>query len=204
MNDLNRLLASAALLRARGYSASVLSGGIEAWRDAGAPVVAKAGWPGREETEPSRWVTRAAPRIDRIACAWFIRRFVDRTAEFLFVEADRVAASAEEIGGIPFDIDGVEFSHRGDGCSFDTFLDRFGIDDAALRKLAGMVRGADTGRLDLAPQAAGLLAVSRGISAIAADDEEALECGLALFDALYAWCRSSGEGPGSSPARRTA
>ena len=193
--------ASAAVLRARGYSVAILSGGIEAWRAAGATLVAKSGWPGRDETGPSRWVTRAAPKIDRIACPWFIRRFVDRSGEILFVEADQVVAAAAEIGAIPFDVDGVEFSHRGDRCTFDAFLERFEVDDPALFRLADIVRGADTGRLDAAPQAAGLLAISLGISALAATDEQALARGIDLYDALYAWCRIAvGQGVGSSQA----
>lgn len=185
--------APAAILRTRGYDVRVLVGGIEAWREAGAPLLAKAGWPGRDDTRPSRWVTRVAPKVDRIACPWFIRRFVDPSAEILFVEADQVAATADEIGGIPFDIEGVDFGHHGEGCSFDAFLDRFEIDDRVLQRLAAIVRGADTGRPEFAPESAGLHALSHGISAIALSDEEALERGCSLYDALYAWCRKPAE-----------
>ncbi len=185
--------APTAILRARGYDVRILRGGIEGWREAGAPLLAKAGWPERDDSGPSRWVTRAGPKVDRIACPWFIRRFVDPAAEILFVEADQVLAAAEEIGGIPFDIAGVDFGHHGDGCSFDAFLERFEIDDPALRRLATIVRGADTGQPDLAPEAAGLRAVSLGISAIAVSDEEAVVRGSALYDALFAWCRISAE-----------
>lgn len=181
--------APAAILRARGYDVRILRGGIEGWREAGAPVLAKSGWPGRDETRPSRWVTRAGPKVDRIACPWFIRRFVDPGAEILFVEADQVIATAEEIGGIPFDIEGADFSHHGEGCSFDAFLERFEIRDPALDRLSAIVRGADTSRPELAPEAAGLHALSNGISAVASNDEEAVARGSELYDALYAWCR---------------
>ncbi|MEX2648006.1 MAG: chromate resistance protein ChrB domain-containing protein [Alphaproteobacteria bacterium] len=173
---------AAALLRNRGVNARALAGGIEAWTAAGGPTV-------RKFDAPNGWITRERPKIDRIACPWFIRRFVDPDAPILFVAADQVAAVAEETGAVPFDIPGADFSHDGERCSFDAFLDRFGIEDGALRDLALIIRGADTGRLDLAPECAGLLAASLGISALTEDDHEALALGFVLYDALYAWRR---------------
>jgi rhodanese-related sulfurtransferase len=184
-----------ARLQARGVRARALSGGIEGWRAAGGPTILKA-------PRAARWVTRTLPKIDRIACPWFIRRFVDPQAEILFAAADQVTAVAEELGAVPFDIEGVDFSHQGERCSFDAFLDRFGIDDPALRDLAAIIRGADTGRPELAPEAAGLLAASLGISALAAGDHDALARGFALYDALYAWRRRAvREAHGWPPAR---
>jgi hypothetical protein len=136
-----------------------------------------------------KWVTRERPKIDRIACPWLILRFIDPQAEFLYVPADRVLAVAADAGAIPYDIPGVEHSHVGERCSFDAFLEKYSLTDPALRQLAVIVRGADTARLDLAPQASGLLAISLGLSSVYADDHEMLRHGLVLYDALYAWCR---------------
>ena len=136
-----------------------------------------------------QWVTRARPVIDRIACPWLIVRFIDPEAEFLFVPPDQVLATAEATGAIPFDVPGVELTHVGEGCSFDTFLDRHGLDDPALRQIALIVRGADTDRLDLTPQSAGLLAISLGLRSSFADDHEVLRHGFVLYDALYRWAR---------------
>jgi hypothetical protein len=148
-----------------------------------------------------KWITRARPKIDRIACPWLIARFIDEAPEFLFVPADRVFTVAGEAGAVPYDIPGAELSHEGERCSFDTFLKKYRLDDPALRDLAVIVRGADTGRLDLAPEAAGLLAVSLGLSALFADDHEMLRHGLVIYDALYAWARQArGESHGWPPA----
>jgi hypothetical protein len=136
-----------------------------------------------------KWVTRERPKIDRIACPWLIRRHIDPTAEFLYVRPDQVLAIAHETGAIPYDIPGVELSHEGECCSFDAFLRRYGLADPALGRLALIVRGADTARLDLTPQSAGLFAISLGLSAVFADDHEMLEHGMTIYDALYAWCR---------------
>ncbi len=137
-----------------------------------------------------KWVTRERPKIDRIACPWLIARFIDEAPEFLFVPPQRVLAVAGECGAIPYDIPGVELSHAGEGCSFDAFLGKYGLADPALRRLAAIVRGADTARLDLTPQSAGLFAISLGLSAVFADDHEMLRHGMVVYDALYAWCRS--------------
>ena len=138
-----------------------------------------------------RWVTRARPVIDRIACPWLIARFVDEAPEFLFVPPERVLAVAEETGAVPYDVPGVELTHVGEGCSFDTFLAKYGLDDPALRELARIVRGADTERLDLTPQSAGLLAISLGLRSGFEDDHEVLRHGFVLYDALYRWCRDA-------------
>lgn len=141
-----------------------------------------------------KWVTRARPKIDRIACPWLITRFIDPAPEFLYVPAEQVLKVAEETGATPYDIPGVAYSHRGELCSFDTFLDKHGLDDPVLRRLAVIVRGADTDRHDLAPQCAGLVAVSLGLSRNFSDDHEMLKHGMVVYDALYAWLRqASGE-----------
>jgi hypothetical protein len=149
-----------------------------------------------------KWVTRERPKIDRIACPWLVARFIDDEADFLYVPADRVLEVAAETGAIPYDVPGVELSHVGELCSFDAFLTKYGLDgDPALRELAVIVRGADTARLDLAPQAAGLLALSLGLSALFRDDDhEALRHGMVMYDALYAWLREArGETHGWPP-----
>ena len=136
-----------------------------------------------------KWVTRARPVIDRIACPWLIARFIDKEAEFLFVAPDRVQAMAEETGAIPYDVPDVELSHVGEGCSFDAFLAKYRLEEPALHELARIVRGADTQRLDLTPQSAGLLAISLGLRSSFEDDLEVLRHGFVLYDALYRWCR---------------
>ena len=137
-----------------------------------------------------KWITRERPKVDRIACPWLIARFIDAEPEFVFVPASRVLKVAEEIGAIPYDVPGVELSHVGERCSFDAFLARYRLDEPSLHDLAVIVRGADTGRLDLAPQAAGLLALSLGLSQNFPDDREMLGHGMVMYDALYAWCLS--------------
>jgi len=137
-----------------------------------------------------KWVTRERPKIDRIACPWLIARFVDKTPEFLYVPANRVMAVAAETGAIPYDVPDVELGHAGELCSFDAFIKKYHLTDPALQKLAVIVRAADTDRPDLAPEAAGLLAISRGLSRNFPDDHSMLRQGMVLYDALYAWCRS--------------
>jgi rhodanese-related sulfurtransferase len=181
---------AAAALRALGLTAQALAGGIEGWSAAGGPTLLKSAISADGATGPSKWVTRIRPKIDRIACPWLIRRFVDRQARFYFVEPEQVTSAATMLGAIPYDIEGVELSHEGELCTFDILLRHFGLDDPALLALATIVRGADTARLDLAPEAAGLLAVSLGISSLAGgDDHKALEHGFAVYDALLAWRR---------------
>jgi hypothetical protein len=137
-----------------------------------------------------KWVTREHPKIDRIACPWLIRRFIDRDAEFLYVPANEVLKVARDTDATPYDVPGVEMGHVGELCSFDAFLAKYRLDDPALRKLAVIVRGADTWRLELTPQSSGLHAISLGLSIDFADDHEMLRHGLVMYDALYAWCRS--------------
>ncbi len=138
-----------------------------------------------------KWVTRERPKIDRIACPWLIARFIDPHAEFLYVPAADVSRVAREQGAIPYDVPNVEYGHVGELCSFDAFLDKHQLTDPALQRLAAIVRGADTGRPDLTPQSAGLLAISRGLSMNFSDDHELLRYGMRLYDALYAWCQST-------------
>ena len=176
---------TAATLRGAGRDARYLEGGIAGWAELGLPLRKNV------PIAPTSWVTRERPKIDRIACPWLIRRFIDPGATFLFVPTERVFDVAATSGATAYDIPGAEpFSHDGELCSFDAFLRVFEIRDAALDTLAVIVRGADTARLDLAPQAAGLLALSLGLSANFADDHAMLEHGLTMYDAFYAWCRS--------------
>ena len=168
---------------ARALGASYLEGGIEAWREAGGETFAK---PAGGST---RWVTRERPKIDRIACPWLVRRFVDPEAEFLYVPTPDVKRVAEERQAVPYDIPDVEFSHEGELCSFDAFLKFYRLKDPALDNLARIVRGADTGQHELTPQSAGLLAVSLGLSLLYERDLEMLERGMTVYDALYAWCK---------------
>jgi rhodanese-related sulfurtransferase len=170
--------AAAAALGAR-----YLDGGIEAWREQGGALDAK------PAGAPTRWVTRERPKIDRIACPWLVRRFVDRDAEFLYVPAPEVKRVAAEKAAIAYDIPDVPFSHEGERCSFDAFLKHYRLQDRALVELASIIRGADTNRLDLAPQAAGLAAISLGLSIDFQDDHQMLEHGMVIYDALYSWCR---------------
>lgn len=134
----------------------------------------------------SFWVTRERPKIDRIACPWLVKRFVDAKAQFLFVPAHQVLETARRTGAVPFDVDGVEISHVGPLCSFDAIMTKYGLKDPVLDRLAVIVRGADTNRLELAPESAGLLAVSLGLSQMFSDDHEQLRHGFLVYDALYA------------------
>ena len=138
-----------------------------------------------------KWVTRERPKIDRVACPWLVARFIDKDAEFLFVPPSDVKRVAEQTGAIPYDVEGVELSHDGPLCSFDAFLTRYRLQDPSLQSLAAIVRGADTDRLDIAPQCAGLLAVSLGLSRLYRDDHEQLQHGFVIYDALYAWLREA-------------
>jgi rhodanese-related sulfurtransferase len=172
-----------AMLRAMGHDAVHLEGGFSAWQQAGAATDAL--------PQPTRWVTRERPKVDRIACPWLILRFIDPDAEILYVPAAEVLGVAQSQHATPFDVPGVEHGHHGERCSFDAFVARYRPDDQALQELATIVRGADTGRPELAPQSAGLLAISLGLSAACADDQVCLANGLVVYDALYAWCRTA-------------
>ncbi len=182
---------TAAWLRYEGIKAEVLEGGFEGWVAHGGVLVRPDALPPRDAQGRTIWVTRSRPKVDRIACPWLIRRFVDPSAVFLFVAPAEVEAVAERFGATPFDIDGVFWSHRGELCTFDTMLDEFGVHSPALDRLALIVRGADTGRPDLAAEASGLLAASLGLSRMYTDDLAQLEAGLALYDAFYRWSRDA-------------
>jgi hypothetical protein len=136
-----------------------------------------------------KWITRERPKIDRIACPWLIRNFVDKDAEFIYVPTDQVLLKAKELGAIPYDIPNVEYTHQGEFCSFDTIIKKHELDDPALFRLAEIVRGADTDRFDLAEQAAGLWAISAGLSYNYKNDHEMLEIGMKIYDALYSWAK---------------
>jgi rhodanese-related sulfurtransferase len=192
-----------AQLRADGIDAQVLEGGYEGWTKAGLPFVAKAELERIVPRRPSIWVTRRRPKIDRIACPWLIRRFLDPHARILFVDPDHVINVARESGGVPFDIKDVELSHVGERCSFDTMLKLFGLEsEPSLARLALIVRGADTARPDIAAEAAGLHAVSLGLSALAGDDDHGLLArGFIVYDALFAWLRFAAEERHNWPAK---
>ena len=176
---------AAAALREQGVTAHYLEGGLEeGWKTQGGSLDQK---PAGAST---RWVTRERPKIDRIACPWLIARFVDPAAEFLYVPSKTVKDAAKEKNAIPYDVPDVHFTHDGELCSFDAFIRHYRLGaDPALQRLALIVRGADTAKLDLAPQAPGLAAVSLGLSRIFQDDHEMLKHGMVLYDALYAWCK---------------
>ena len=190
---------AAANLREMDVSARYLEGGIAGWAEVRLPLRRKI------PQGSSNWVTRERPKIDRIACPWLIRRFIDPEASFRYVPTERVFEIARATGAVAYDIPGAEpFSHDGELCSFDAFLRVYGISDPALDTLAVTVRGADTARLDLAPQSPGLLALSLGLSANFPDDHAMLEHGLVMYDALYAWCREcQGETHNWSPPAQT-
>ncbi len=181
-----------AALRTAGLDARHLAGGLEGWREAGGAVA--------PYTAPSRWVTRERPKIDRIACPWLVRRFLDPSAEFFYVPNAQVRSFAAQQRATPYDVPDVEYSHAGPQCSFDAFIRIHGLADPALGDLAAIVRAADTGVLALAPQAPGLLAISLGLSQMTGDDHAMLRWGLMVYDALYAWCRAArGETHGWNP-----
>lgn len=193
----------AAWLRHEGIAAESLEGGVVDWAAASLPMVPAGKLPpiggkGRDARGRTVWVTRERPKVDRIACPWLIRRFVDPQAVFLFVAPAEVMDVADRFGATPFDIDrpDVEWSHRGEKCTFDVMVEEFGLGgNEALARLALIVRGADTGRPELAPESSGLLAVSLGLSRMFSDDLAQLEAGMTLYDSLYRWCRdATGEG----------
>ena len=181
----------AAWMRQAKVDAQTLEGGFDAWKAIGQPTVRTEKLPSRDEHGRTVWVTRARPKVDRVACPWLIRRFVDPAAVFLFVSPSEVLPVAERFKATPFDIDGVFWSHRGDACTFDTMITEFDLKVEPLLRLASIVRGADTSRLDQAPQAAGLLAASLGYSRMYQDDLEQLDAAMIVYDALYRWCRDA-------------
>lgn len=171
-------------LREYGLDARYLEGGIdEGWKAQQGPLDRKPADAG------TRWVTRERPKIDRIACPWLIARFVDKQAEYLYVPPMQVLQTAKKCDAIPYDIPDVYFSHEGAHCSFDAFVKHYRFTDPALQQLAVIVRAADTNELQIAPQAAGLAAISLGLSRNFADDHEMLKHGMVMYDALYTWCK---------------
>jgi rhodanese-related sulfurtransferase len=182
---------AAAWLRAEGCPAEYLDGGFAAWRAAGLPLIDPGKLPRRDAQGRTVWVTRSRPKIDRIACPWLIRRFLDPRAVILFVAPAEVVGVAERYEAAAFDIEGAFWSHRDELCTFDVMLAEFGLSIPALDRLATIVRGADTARLDLAPEAAGLLAASLGLSRMYSDDLEQLDAGMLLYDAFYRWARDA-------------
>jgi rhodanese-related sulfurtransferase len=194
----------AAWLRHEGIASDSLDGGALAWAQAGLPMVPEAVLPHRDAHGRTVWVTRARPKVDRIACPWLIRRFVDPRVVVLFVTPAEVPAVAERFGAAAFDIDGegVFWSHRGERCTFDAMVEEFGLATEPLLRLATIVRGADTARPDLAPEAPGLLAASLGFSRMYADDLEQLEAGMALYDAVYRWCRDATDETHNWPVKK--
>jgi rhodanese-related sulfurtransferase len=182
---------AAAWLRHAGVAAETLDGGFDAWKAAKLPLVPVAKLPPRDALGRTVWVTRSRPKIDRIACPWLIRRFVDPNAVFLFVAPSEVEAVGERFGAVPFDIENVFWSHRGDLCTFDVMIEEFGLSTPALDRLATMVRAADTGRPELSPEAPGLMAASLGLSRMFDDDLMQLDAGMLVYDAFYRWCRDA-------------
>ena len=181
----------AAWLRHAGSAAEALEGGFEAWARVGGLLVRPDHVPSHDAQGRTLWVTRTRPKIDRIACPWLIRRFVDPRAVFLFVAPSEVPAVADRFGATPFDVEGVFWSHRGELCTFDVMVEEFGLRSDPLLRLAAIVRGADTARLDQAPEAAGLLAVSLGLSRIYREDLAQLDAAMGLYDAFYRWARDA-------------
>jgi rhodanese-related sulfurtransferase len=195
--------APTAYLRGEGFGARVLAGGYAAWSEAGLPLVDKAAIDRLAPRRPSQWVTRRRPKIDRVACPWLIHRFIDADARILYVDPEFVLPVAKETGAIPFDIEGVEISHDGPRCSFDTMLKLFGLEgEPSLARLALIVRGADTARPDLAPEAAGLHAISLGISALAGDDDHGMVAdAFKIYDGLFAYIRFAAQERHNWPAK---
>ena len=182
---------TAAWLRHHSIAAESLDGGHVGWKQAKLPTVPVDKIPKRDERGRTVWVTRSRPKIDRIACPWLIRRFIDPAAVFLFVAPAEVGAVADRFEATPFDVENVFWSHRGELCTFDVMVQELGLSTAPLEQLAIMVRAADTARLELSPEAPGLLAASLGLSRMYDDDLEQLSAGLLLYDAFYRWCRDA-------------
>lgn len=194
---------TAAWLRHLGVDAEVLEGGFAAWAAAGHALVPEVRIPARDPQGRTVWVTRARPKIDRIACPWLVRRFIDPGAVFLFVVAQEVEAVAERFDATPFDVEDVFFSHRGELCTFDVIVDEFGLATPPLLRLATIVRAADTARFELAPEAPGLLAASLGLSRLHSDDLAQLDAGMTLYDAFYRWARDATGETHNWPSART-
>jgi rhodanese-related sulfurtransferase len=190
---------AAAILRTRGVQAEILEGGTQAWAAADLAMT-----PIGARPKQHLWVTRHRPKIDRIACPWLLRRWVDPSAKVLFEAPTEVLAVAQRFEAIAFDVEGASFSHRGPNCTFDTMLDAFGLHSPALDRLATVIRAADTDTHALAPQAAGLLAISVGLSRLYRDDLAQMEAGMLIYDALYRWARDGQDEGHDWPAGRGA
>ncbi|MDB5871998.1 MAG: hypothetical protein JWQ07_1440 [Ramlibacter sp.] len=202
---------AARILGQAGWNARFLAGGIEggqegidtpqaiaSWRAQPLPRLRKRADLGVTGERASRWITRERPKIDRVACPWLVRRFIDPQAEFFYVLPAQVFDEAKRLGAVPYDVPGAPISHDGELCSFDTLLRAFDLNEPALLALARVVRGADTDRLDLAPQSAGLMAISLGLSRLhSGDDHAMLKAAMPVYDALYAWGRSAQAEPHS-------
>jgi hypothetical protein len=178
-------------MRQRGVDAQTLEGGYEAWRSSGQLLVRVDNLPERDEAGRTVWVTRARPKVVRIACPWLIRRFIDPNAVFLFVSSSEVAAVARRFNATPFDVADAFWGDRDEKCTFDVMIEELGLDSDALSRLALIIRGADTGKLELTPQSAGLLAASLGFSRMYRDDLAQLDAAMALYDAFYRWSRDA-------------
>ena len=189
---------AAALLRNMGHQAEVIEGGWAAWRAAKLPVI------DRNARDQPLWVTRHRPKVDRIACPWLIHRFINPEAKILYVAPAAVPEVAAKFNAVPFDIEGVAYSHVNENCTFDTMLDLFGLQSDPLSRMALVIRAADTDRHDLAPQAAGLLAISVGLSRQFRDDLAQLQAGMVVYDALYRWARDGFDEGHDWPAGRPA
>jgi rhodanese-related sulfurtransferase len=184
---------TAAWLRYAGIDAQTLEGGFGAWRKADQLLLCTDGLPERDEAGRTTWVTRARPKIIRIACPWLIRRFIDPTAVFLYVAPSEIAGVAKRFTATPFDNGDGIWNDRGDACTFDVMLEEFNLKTKPLSRLAAIVRGADTGLPDLTPQSGGLLAISLGYSRMFKDDVAQLDAAMPVYDALYRWCRDGTE-----------
>ncbi len=193
---------AAAWLRDGGADAVSVEGGIEGWKEARLPLVAVAKLPQRDAQGRTYWVTRSRPKIDRIACPWLIRRFIDPHAVFLFVAPSEVEGVASRFGATAFDIEGTFWSHRAELCTFDVMIEEWGLNSEPLLHLAKIVRAADTARLDVAPEAPGLLAASLGLSRMYSDDLAQLDAGMVLYDAFYRWCRDATDETHNWPSNR--
>ncbi|WP_068092908.1 chromate resistance protein ChrB domain-containing protein [Novosphingobium rosa] len=186
----------AAWLRYHGADAQILEGGVIEWLAARLPLIHAKALPPRDEQGRTLWVTRARPKVDRIACPWLIRRFVDPQAVFLFAAPSEIPAVSLAFGATPFDLEGeaLRWTHRGELCTFDAMVEDFGLGELEpLARLATIVRGADTDRVKIAPEAAGLLAVSLGLSRMFEDDHAQLDAGMLVYDALYRWSRDASD-----------
>lgn len=180
-----------AILRDHGVQVESLEGGFNGWRDGDGALVQASKIPKHNSEGRTVWVTRQRPKIDRLACPWLIRRFIDRNAQILFVAPSEVLDVAEKFDATPFDVEDVFWSHRDDRCTFDTMIEEFELRTPPLKQLATIIRGADTNKHDLAPESAGLLAASLGLSRMYRDDLAQLEAGMTLYDAFYRWARDA-------------